>query len=58
MLRETCTLACTLVDLYFLNKGNVVVDEFQVLVIGCLILAAKLKEGKFPTISFNIFKRE
>ena len=34
MLRETCSLACTLVDLYFLREGQVV---------GCLILAAKLR---------------
>lgn len=58
LLRETCTLACTLVDLYFLHQGQVVVSEFQNLVLGCLILAAKLREAKLPTISYNIFNRE
>ena len=43
MLRETCSLACTLVDLYFLREGQVVASEFQNLVLGCLILAAKLR---------------
>jgi hypothetical protein len=58
LLRETCVLACTYVDLFFGMGGRVEVSEFQSLVIGCLILASKLKEGKFPTIAFNIFSRE
>lgn len=58
MLRETCALACCLLDLYFLRGGVVAVQDFQNLAIACLILAAKLREGKFPTISFNIFSKE
>jgi hypothetical protein len=57
-LRETYTLACTLSDLYFLHGGNADMQEYQPLVLGCLILASKLKEGKFPTISFQTFNRE
>jgi hypothetical protein len=58
LLRETCVLACNFVDLFFGQGGRVEVSEFQSLVIGCLILASKIKEGKFPTIAFNIFSRE
>ena len=58
LLRETTTLACTYIDLFFLNKGYVEIQEFQNMAIGCLILATKVKEGRFPTISFNIFDRQ
>jgi hypothetical protein len=58
LLRETCVLACGLVDLFFARGGRVEVSEFQSLVIACLILGSKIKEGKLPTISFNIFSRE
>ena len=58
VMRDTLALACTLVDLYFLHGGFSQVEEFQSLAIGCLILAMKIQEGKFPTISFNVFSKE
>lgn len=58
LLRETYSLACTLADLFFAHGGSVTVTDFQSLFLGCLILASKLKEGKFPTISFQTFSRE
>lgn len=57
-MRDTLTLACTYVDLFFHNKGFCAVQDFQSLAIGCLILAMKIQEGKFPTISFNVFSKE
>jgi hypothetical protein len=34
------------------------VKVFQNFVIACLILACKIKEGRMPTISFDIFSKE
>jgi len=55
--RDTCVLACSYLDFYFLNNGTVEVNDFQSLAIGCLILASKINQGKLPTIQFNIFSR-
>ena len=57
-MRDTLALACTLIDLYFKKQGVCAVEDFQILAIGCLILAMKNQEGKFPTISFSVFKKE
>jgi len=58
LLRETYTLAGNLVDLYFAKGGHIEIVAFQNLVIACLILACKIKEGRMPTISFDIFSRD
>lgn len=57
-MRETLALACTYVDLYFKNKGFCEVKDFQNLAISALILAMKVQEGKFPTISYTVFSKE
>lgn len=57
-LRETCVLACTYMDLYLLRGGRISVAEFQLLAIGCLILASKLRENKLPLVSQHLYKRE
>lgn len=56
--RESCVLACTLVDLYFQKGGKVEIKEFQNLVIACLIIACKLRQNLFPKISYETFKLE
>ena len=58
LLRETYALACTLADLFFAHGGTVSTADYQSLQLGCLIVATQIKEGKFPTISFQTFSRE
>lgn len=50
--RETCVLACTFVDMYFLKGGNVEIKDFQNLVIACLIISSKLRQNLFPKVSY------
>lgn len=56
--RETCVLACTLVDMFFQKGENVEIKEFQSLVISCLIIGCKLRQNLIPKISYETFKRE
>ena len=58
LFRETCVLACTLADLYLCRQGAVEVEQFQTLVVACLVIAAKAREGAFPAISERAFRRE
>lgn len=57
-MRETLVMACTYVDLFFKHQGFCAVEDFQSLAISALILAMKNQEGKFPTVSFNVFGKE
>lgn len=58
VMRDTLALACTYLDIYFLMGGYCSTENIQSLSIACLILAMKVQEGKFPTISFNVFSKE
>lgn len=58
VIRDTLALACTYIDLYFQRKGVCEIEDFQSFAISCLILAMKMEEGKFPTISFSVFSKE
>lgn len=58
LFRETCVLACTLGDLYLRRGGQVEVEQFQSMMLGCLLIAAKSREGALPAISEKTFKRD
>lgn len=57
-MRETVALALTYIDLFFKHQGFCPIEEFQSLAISALILAMKIQEGKFPTVSFKVFPKE
>ena len=58
VMRDTLALTCTYLDLYFLKGGSPTSEQLQSLAIGCLVLAMKMQEGKFPTIRFDVFSKE
>jgi len=58
VMRDTLALACTQIDLFFRNGGFCSVEDFQIMSLACLILAMKIQEGKFPKISFKVFRKE
>jgi hypothetical protein len=60
MMRDSLALACTYLDLFFNSQkqdNHCPVSELQTLSIACLILAQKMLDGKFPKISFDVFRK-
>jgi hypothetical protein len=53
--RETYALACKYLDLYFLNGGQIELEDYQDLVISCLVIACKMLEGRGPLVSSEVF---
>ena len=48
IMRETCVLACHYLDLYLARGGRLEPGRLEGLPIGCLMLALKICEGRFP----------